>query len=381
MPPKIESNALSLTRRSRKPAPSPAIDPSLGQGSGPEAKHVRIPRRDSPLRGQEGASRMRHDVQARTSMAPPPRTSLCARVTRCLAVLTGLGAIGLQFHFSRLPRGTSPLPRAPSVPPLPSTTWQPDGSRPSEGPQTAAQGTVYAVHEVARIVQESQADLFEMFRDSPDCRDPSKLAAFMRIMARAISHSPAETDAYLPTLLRVWRWTYGETYRTPDGHEFHVGNLIERSIVAPVVNELGGPNISQAQLQQLVLTVCREPENIPPTLEDPAALGLHAYFSARALIELIRLSTPRRTPGATISERQEAEVTQLRRCLDMALRLPSAHPRWMPLVFESLRAQGPKWSLGMVSLPDRWFEVIEQALLQHAQAATQRAKTQGIYRG
>lgn len=106
-----------------------------------------------------------------------------------------------------------------------------------------------------RILQDSHADLFEAFRDSPDSREPRKLEAFMRAMVRAIRRDPASVDAHLPTLLRVWRWTYGETFRAADGRELNVGALMTSSIVPPVVTELGGPHMSLAHLQQLVSTI------------------------------------------------------------------------------------------------------------------------------
>jgi hypothetical protein len=224
---------------------------------------------------------------------------------------------------------------------------------------------------VPRIVQDSRSDLFETFRDSPDCRDTRKLEAFMRTMARAISHSPAEIDAYLPTLLRVWRWTYGETITGPDGREWNVGALMTWSIVPPVVSELGGPHISQAQLQQLVLTVCQEPENIPPILRDTAILATHARWSASALTQLVRLTTP--SPSGTSSGRREAEA-QLRRCLDMVREMTSFDPRWKPLLIQSLQAQGPAAPFGLLMSPERWTEVISQALLRPTQATTQSSR-------
>lgn len=373
MPPTIEPNAQPATRRSRHPVPAPGPDLGMAQGAGPEAKHVRIPDRDSALHGQAWSPRRGRDTPPVTWVAPPPRTSLCARVTRWLALLTGLGAIGLRIHSHRLTHDTPPLALDTSAPPTPAPTSPPDASRPSETPGAASLDPAHAQQEVPRIGEDSESDLFEAFRESPDYREPRKLEAFMRAMIRAFRHSPAEIDAHLPTLLRVWRWTYGETFRAPDGRELNVGALMTSSIVPPVVAELGGPHMSRAQLQQLVRTVCQAPENIPPLLRDPAILATHARWSARALTQLIRLTAP--SPlGASVAQRQEAEEAQLRRCLDMVREMPSLDPRWKPLLMQSLQAQGPAAPLGLVMAPERWAEVISQALLQPTQATTQSSR-------
>ncbi len=368
MPPKVESSAPSLTRRSRNPSPPSEMAPGPEQDLRPDARPARIPRRDATLRGHEGLPRARPDAPPSRWVAPPPRTSLCARATRWLALLTGLGAIGLHLH--RLTRETTQRPVEAPVPPPPSTARPPDRSDASGTLAEAAWVDSHPDEDVPRILQDSHADLFEAFRDSPDSREPRKLEAFMRAMVRAIRRDPASVDAHLPTLLRVWRWTYGETFRAADGRELNVGALMTSSIVPPVVTELGGPHMSLAHLEQLVSTVCREPENIPPTLQDPAVLATHARWSATALTQVIRLTTPS-SSGTSMKQRQEAEEAQLRRCLEMVLGMPAFDGRWVPLVVQSLQAQGPAAPLGLVIAPDRWEQVISQAFLRHTVATTQ----------
>ncbi len=75
-----------------------------------------------------------------------------------------------------------------------------------------------------------------------------------------------------------------------------------------------------------------------------------------------------------MAQRQEAEEAQLRRCLDMVREMPSLDPRWKPLLMQSLQAQGPAAPLGLVMAPERWAEVISQALLQPTQATTQSSR-------
>lgn len=75
-----------------------------------------------------------------------------------------------------------------------------------------------------------------------------------------------------------------------------------------------------------------------------------------------------------MKQRQEAEEAQLRRCLEMVLDAPSFDERWIPLVVQSLQAQGPAAPLGLVIAPDRWEQVISQAFLRHTIATTQGAR-------
>lgn len=378
MPPKIAPGTGQLTRRSRNP--SELKEPSPG----PVTRPVVITRLDDTVRGRATSYSVDHgdhgdhdDLPATRRTAPPrdlspepgnPRpTALCTRLTRVLAVLTGLGAIGLQFHLYRAGRDTRPGPAAGSGSAPPSTARQPGPAlddRPLSTREMLESAARAEAGEIPPVMVRLHEDLFDQFRHSPDARDPRKLAAFMTLMARVMARHPATIHATLPVLLGVWRWNYGETVRLEDGREANVGALLTSSIVPPVVGELGGPRMPESQLGPLVLALCREPENIPPQLRDPEVLRAHARASASALAQVIRLTTAG-APDAPLAQQQQAEEARLRRCLKMVLAGPSFDERWIPWVVQSLQAQGPAAEPGLAIAPLQWARAIWQEFADH----------------
>ncbi len=355
MPPKIGSGASQVTRRSRSPGTGPDATHQ------PEAQPLRIRPMDNAVRGPGQPARV---AAGDAPMAPragalrdpsperpaPPRRSLCTRITRCLAVVAGLGAIALQAHrHQAAPDTASPTSPEPAPSPAPETR------SPSAPPAWADPPLAL------------QQDLFEQFRASPDARDPHKLAAFMTLMARAIARQPDTVDANLPVLLGVWRWNYGETLRMDNGREVSVGALLASSIVPAIAVELGGPHMPESQLRQLVLAVCREPENIPPTPQATGLLRTHARAVADALTQVVRLTTPG-SSGESFAKRRQAEEAQLRRCLTMALDGPAADARWIPELVQVLQARGPQPVFGLAITPVHWARTVRQTFLAHTLA-------------
>ena len=355
MPPKIGPGASQVTRRSRSPDTGPDARHH------PELLHLRIRPMDNAVRGPgqppraaAGDAPMAPRAGALRDPSPerpaPARRSLCSRITRCLAVVAGLGAIALQAyrHRSALDTGSATSPE-----PAPSP---PSHARSPSAPPAWADPPLAL-----------QQDLFEQFRASADARDPHKLAAFMTLMSRAIARQPDTVEANLPVLLGVWRWNFGETLRMDNGREVSVGALLASSIVPAIAVELGGPHMPESQLRQLVLAVCREPENIPPPPQATALLRAHAGAVADALTQVVRLTTPG-SARHSLAKRQQAEEAQLRRCLTMALECRSTDARWIPELAQVLQARGPQPVFGLAITPVHWARTVRQAFLAHTLA-------------
>jgi len=361
-PPRAGETDQASESAPRAPAPT-----AMAQG-----EHSRVSRRVTAIvpDAQQASTRTAHQVPATQR---PPRTSLCARTTRYLALGLGLGiALGLCTLGTRLIKRSATSESPTLDPDTQGSSWAiADGARAQDGAGGESTGHASMADSLEKLERyEPQAIGHELnplvagFRSSPDWRDAVKLATFMETLTHAIARNPRQSAAHLAQLLKVWSWRFGETFRAKDGKDVNVGALMTSSIVRPVVTQLGGPRIPDAHLRLLVATISREPDDIPPGEDSTKHLAGHAMWVASALRQVV-LHTAADQNRVTLTKRQASEEEQLRRCLRMLLEAPFHDPRWMPLIATMLPDVGPAPAWGFRMTLDRWVHAVFDEFSQH----------------
>ncbi len=346
-----------------------------------QGEHSRVSRRVTAIvpDAQQASTRTAHQAPATQR---PPRTSLCTRTTKYLALALGLGlglglgsGLGLGTLVTRLIKRSATSESPPLDPDTQGSSWSiADGARAQDGAGGESASHASITESLEKLERyEPQAIGHELnplvagFRSSTGWRDVGKLFAFMETLTRAIARNPSQSAAYLAQLLQVWSWRFEETFRAKDGSDVNVGALMTSSIVRPVVTQLGGPRITDAHLRLLVATISREPDDIPPGENSTKRLADHAMWVASALRQVV-VQTAADWNRVTLTKRQASEELQLRRCLRMVLEAPSQDPRWTPLIAMILPDVGPVPEWGLRMTPERWVFAVFEEFSQHVNA-------------
>ena len=340
-----------------------------------QGEHSRVSRRVTAIvpDAQQASTRTAHQVPATQRH---PRTNLCARTTRYLALGLGLGiALGLCTLGTRLIKRSATSESPPLDPDTQGSSWGiADGARAQDGAGGESASHASITDSLEKLERyEPQAIGHELnplvagFRSSTGWRDVGKLFAFMETLTRAIARNPSQSAAHLAQLLQVWSWRFEETFRAKDGSDVNVGALMTSSIVRPVVTQLGGPRITDAHLRLLVATISREPDDILPGEDTTKRMADHAMWVASALRQVV-LHTATDWNRVTLTKRQASEEAQLRRCLRMVLEAPSQDPRWTPLIAMILPDVGPVPEWGLRMTPARWVSAVFDEFSQHVNA-------------